>query len=86
MSLRYYSNSSNNLEMKFTSQQRELIKETRAKISKIQIEQNELYTNLLSKLNLSERSEDWIFDYIFNQYGSIKDIEKKSSKKPQHAI
>jgi len=72
--------------MKFTSQQRELIKETRAKISKIQIEQNELYTNLLSKLNLSERSEDWIFDYIFNQYGSIKDIEKKSSKKPQHAI
>jgi hypothetical protein len=72
--------------MKFTSQQRELIKETRVKINKMQAEQNELYTNLLSKLNLSERSEDWIFDYIFNQYGTIKDIEKKSSKKPQHAI
>jgi len=71
--------------MKFTPEQRELIKETRAKISKMQIEQNELYTNLLSELNLSERSEDWIFDYVFNQYGTIKSIESKSSKKSQHA-
>ena len=67
--------------MKFTPEQRELIKETRTKISKMQIEQKELYSNLLSKLNLSERSEDWIFDYIFNQYGTIKNIENKSSKK-----
>jgi hypothetical protein len=67
--------------MKFTPEQRELIKETRTKISKMKIEQNELYTNLLNKLNLSERSEDWIFDYIFNQYGTIKNIENKSSKK-----
>ena len=67
--------------MKFTPEQRELIKETRTKINKMQVEQNELYTNLLSKLNLSERSEDWIFDYIFNQYGTIKSIESKSSKK-----
>jgi translation initiation factor 2 beta subunit (eIF-2beta)/eIF-5 len=67
--------------MKFTSEQRELIKETRAKISKMQIEQSDLYANLLSELNLSERSEDWVFDYIFNQYGTIKNIENKSSKK-----
>ena len=67
--------------MKFTSEQRELIKETRDKINKMQVEQSWLYTNLLSKLNLSERSEDWIFDYIFNQYGTIKNIENKSSKK-----
>ena len=67
--------------MKFTPEQRELIKETRTKINKMQVEQNELYTNLLSELNLSERSEDWIFDYIFNQYGTIKNIENKSSKK-----
>ena len=72
--------------MKFTPEQRELIKETRTKINKMQVEQNELYSNLLSKLNLSERSEDWIFDYIFNQYGTIKSIESKSSKKSQHAI
>ena len=67
--------------MKFTPEQRELIKETRTKINKMQVEQNELYTNLLSELNLSERSEDWVFDYIFNQYGTIKNIESKSSKK-----
>ena len=67
--------------MKFTSEQRELIKETRDKINKMQVEQSGLYANLLSKLNLSERSEDWIFDYIFNQYGTIKNIENKSSKK-----
>jgi hypothetical protein len=72
--------------MKFTSEQRELIKETRDKINKMQVEQSGLYANLLSKLNLSERSEDWIFDYIFNQYGTIKSIESKSSKKSQHAI
>ena len=72
--------------MKFTSEQRELIKETRDKINKMQAEQSRLYTNLLSKLNLSERSEDWIFDYIFNQYGTIKSIESKSSKKSQHAL
>ena len=67
--------------MKFTPEQRELIKETRTKINKMQVEQNELYTNLLIELNLSERSEDWVFDYIFNQYGTIKNIENKSSKK-----
>jgi hypothetical protein len=67
--------------MKFTPEQRELIKETRAKINKIQIEQNVLYTNLLRELNLSELSEDWIFDYVFNQHGTIKNIESKSSKK-----
>jgi hypothetical protein len=47
----------------------------------MQIEQSDLYANLLSELNLSERSEDWVFDYIFNQYGTIKNIENKSSKK-----
>jgi hypothetical protein len=64
--------------MKFTSEQRELIKETRAKISKMQIEQNVLYTNLLRELNLSERSEDWIFDYVYNFYGSIEDVEERN--------
>ena len=76
-----YSCNSSPLDMKFTPEQRELIKETRAKISEMQIEQSDLYANLLSELNLSERSEDWVFDYIFNQYGTIKNIENKSSKK-----
>ena len=61
--------------MKFTSQQRDLIKDTRNKINKLKIEQNDLYSNLLSQLNMSERAEDWIFDYVYNNYGTIKKIE-----------
>ena len=61
--------------MKFTPQQRELIKETRNKINKLKNEQTALYSNLLSELNMSERAEDWIFDYVYNNYGTIKKIE-----------
>ena len=61
--------------MKFTPQQRELIKETRNKINKLKDEQTALYSNLLSELNMSERAEDWIFVYVYNNYGTIKKIE-----------
>ena len=61
--------------MKFTPQQRELIKETRNKINKLKDEQTALYSNLFSELNMSERAEDWIFDYVYNNYGTIKKIE-----------
>jgi hypothetical protein len=61
--------------MKFTTQQRELIKDTRNKINKLKIEQTDLYSNLLSQLDMSERAEDWIFDYVYNNYGTIKKIE-----------
>ena len=61
--------------MKFTPQQRELIKETRNKINKLKDEHTSLYSDLLSELNMSERAEDWIFDYVYNYYGTIKKIE-----------
>jgi sugar-specific transcriptional regulator TrmB len=61
--------------MKFTNEQRELIKETRKKINKLKDEQHTLYNNLLSQLDAPERAEDWIFDYIYNNYGTIKKIE-----------
>jgi hypothetical protein len=61
--------------MKFTDEQRELIKETRRKINKLKDEQHILYSNLLSQLDMSERAEDWIFDYVYNNYGTIKKIE-----------
>ena len=61
--------------MKYTPQQRELIKETRNKINKLKDEQTALYSNLLSELNMPERAEDWIFDYVYNNYGTIKKIE-----------
>lgn len=61
--------------MKFTNEQRELIKETRKKINKLKDEQHTLYSDLLSQLDAPERAEDWIFDYIYNNYGTIKKIE-----------
>ena len=67
--------------MKFTSGQRNLIKETRSKIKKLQEEQSDLYNDLLEKLNMNEAAEEWMFDYIFNDYGSIKNIENKNSGK-----
>ena len=61
--------------MKFTNEQRELIKETRRKINELKDEQHILYSNLLSQLDMSERAEDWVFDYVYNNYGTIKKIE-----------
>jgi hypothetical protein len=61
--------------MKFTPEQRNLIKETRRKIQKLEDEQTALYSNLLSQLDMPERAEDWIFDYVYNNYGTIKKIE-----------
>ena len=67
--------------MKFTSEQRNLIKETRSKIKKLQEDQSDIYSDLLEKLNMNEIAEEWMFDYIFNDYGSIKNIEEKNSDK-----
>lgn len=61
--------------MKFTPQQRRLIRSTRNKINKLKIEQTALYSNLLSQLDMSERAEDWIFDYVYNDHGTIEKIE-----------
>jgi hypothetical protein len=60
---------------KFSSQQRELIESSRAKIRSLNEEQNKLYHELLKELNLSIYVEDWMFDYIYNDFGSIEEIE-----------
>jgi hypothetical protein len=62
--------------MKFTPEQRNLIKETRSKIQKLENEQAVLYSNLLKGINVNEKAEDWLFDYVYNSFGSIKNIEK----------
>lgn len=67
--------------MKFTSEQRNLIKQTRSKIKKLQEDQSDIYSDLLEKLNMNEQAEEWMFDYIFNDYGTIKNIEDKNSGK-----
>jgi hypothetical protein len=61
--------------MKFTPEQRAFIEETRNKINSLEIEQANLYRNLLDQLNMTEQSEEWMFDYVYNFYGSIEYIE-----------
>ena len=61
--------------MKFTNEQRELIKETRRKINKLEDEQSALFTDLTNQLEVPTKVEDWLFDYVYNNYGTIKKIE-----------
>ena len=61
--------------MKFTSEQRKLIKETRKKISELEDQQTLLYNDLLKQLNMNTEAEEWMFDYIYNSFGDLKRIE-----------
>ena len=62
---------------KFTPQQRELIESSRVKIRNLNEQQNKLYHDLLKELNLSIYVEDWMFDYIYNEFGTIEEIEER---------
>ena len=77
MSLRYYSYTSSALEMKFTAEQYELICKTRDEIRSLNDKQHTLYDDLLKNLNISIYAEDWMFDYIYNDSGSIDNIEAR---------
>jgi len=77
MSLRYYSDITSILEMKFTTEQYEYIIKTKDKVTQLNKEQTKLYEDLLNNLNIPIQAEDWLFDYIYNDYGSIDDVEKR---------
>lgn len=66
--------------MKFTPEQRKLIKETREKVKKLEIEQHTLYNNMLKELGMDAQVEDWMFDYVYNSFGSIQNIEALITK------
>ena len=61
--------------MKFTYEQVAFIRYTRNRIKNLENQQAELYSELLDKVKVSEQAEDWLFDYVYNNYGSIKKIE-----------
>lgn len=63
--------------MKFTPQQIELLIKTRDEIKDLTEKQNKLYGNLAKELNITIYAEDWLFDYIYNDFGSIEDIENR---------
>lgn len=67
--------------MKFSSEQVAFIRYTRDRIKNLENQQAELYGDLLDKVKVSEQAEEWLFDYVYNSYGSIKNIESKNSGK-----
>ena len=77
MLMQYYSSTSSALEMKFTPHQIELLTKTRDEIRDLTDRQNKLYENLAKELNITIYAEDWLFDYIYNECGSIEDIENR---------
>ncbi len=77
MSMRYYSCTSSHLEMKFTPQQIELLIKTRDEIRDLTSRQHKLYDDLVKELNVTIYAEDWLFDYIYNEYGTIEELEER---------
>jgi len=61
--------------MKFTSDQAAFIRYTRARIKNLENQQTELYNDLLDEIKVNEQAEEWLFDYVYNNFGSIKKIE-----------
>jgi len=61
--------------MKFTSDQAAFIRYTRARIKNLENQQTELYNDLLDEVKVNEQAEEWLFDYVYNNFGSIKKIE-----------
>jgi len=52
---------------KLTSNEKLIVDEYRKDIKVLQLKQEELYNNMISKLAvINESQEDWLFDYVYN--------------------
>ena len=67
--------------MKFTIEQREYINKIRDSILELNKQQHKLYDDLIKSLDIPFHAEDWMFDYIYNEYGAIEDIENRINSK-----
>jgi hypothetical protein len=63
--------------MKFTPQQIELLIKTRDEIRDLTEKQHKLYDDLVKEFNVTIYAEDWLFDYIYNECGSIEELEQR---------
>lgn len=69
------------MDMKFTIEQREYINKIRDSILELNKQQHKLYDDLIKSLDIPFHAEDWMFDYIYNEYGAIEDIENRINSK-----
>ncbi len=61
-----------------TKKQIKLIEKTKAKIQALSKQQDKIYENLLEELGIKAHSlsdAEWIFDYVFNDFGAIPEEE-----------
>jgi len=63
--------------MKFTKEQKTIIKQFRNSIQKLEKEQTAEYKKLCKQLNLKigTSMEEYLFDYVYNGFGDIALIE-----------
>lgn len=61
----------------FSKEEKGFIQKTKKQISDLEKEQERIYAILVKDLKINKEAEDWLFDYIFNDNGSLKDIEKR---------
>lgn len=62
--------------MKFTKEQKEKIKQLKKEYAEISSIHNKKYVKLCEELGMKGFDDDWLFDYIYNGFGSIKKIEE----------
>jgi hypothetical protein len=61
--------------MKYTNEQKLLIKESKQKIKELSRQQDEIYDNLLNELNFKDKNDSLnLFDYLFNDFDLHKDF------------
>lgn len=65
--------------MKFSTQQIEEIEELKSYIEEINLQIDNRFNSLCDKMQIDEDTKDWLFDYVYNDFGSIEMVEKHGS-------
>lgn len=68
--------------MKFSKIQKQKIKTAKAKIQALAKKQDIEFSKLCKFLKTSEEANDWLVDYVFNNFGTLKLIENCGQVKP----
>lgn len=68
--------------MKFTKEQKEKIKQLRAEFAVTAKEQDKKFNKLAKEIGVDNKN-DYLFDYVYSGFGSIKMIEQNGQVKMQ---
>jgi hypothetical protein len=67
--------------MKFTTEQLGFIKKAQKEISDLQIKEDLAFDRLCFLLDLDNKGEDMLFDYLFNHTGDLEKISRRVKDK-----